>query len=82
MIELGGTEYLTVAEVADLKGVSTSAIYKAMREGRLDSVDVLGRSLIPRSSALAYEPGSYGESKRSHKKRGPGRPSSAANPAA
>jgi excisionase family DNA binding protein len=74
MIEVGGVEYLTVAEVAELKKVSVSAVYKALRDGRLPQVDVLGRSLIPHDSALSYEPGSYGSEKRNYKTRGPGRP--------
>nr|WP_309686481.1 helix-turn-helix domain-containing protein [Armatimonas sp.] len=74
MIEVSGVEYLTVAEVAELKKVSISAVYKALRDGRLPQVDVLGRSLIPRESVSSYEPGSYGSEKRNHKTRGPGRP--------
>ena len=64
-------EFLTVQQAADRKGVKLPTIYKAIREGRLASHKVLGRVGLRPSDVDAYEPGSYGEAKRSHIKRGP-----------
>lgn len=43
-------EYLTVEEFATEYRLSESAVYRALREGRLEGVQVLGRWRIPRSA--------------------------------
>lgn len=40
------TEYMTVGEAARRKRVSRAAIYQAIREGRLPSVRITGRTVI------------------------------------
>lgn len=65
--------YLTPAEAAERKGVARSAIYKAIREGRLPSEQMLGRVAVKVTDLDAYEPGSYGDNKRALRPRGPGR---------
>lgn len=48
---------LTVSEAANELGVSREAVYKAIREGRLTSVMVLGKIGIERKTLKAYSPG-------------------------
>ncbi len=48
-------EYLSVTQVASLKGISRNAVYKAVREGRLPSVRIVGVA-IKRVDALAWIP--------------------------
>ena len=50
-------DYLSVPQVAQLKGVSRSAVYKAVQEARLPSVRLVGRPAIKRSDAVAWVPG-------------------------
>ena len=75
MVTLNGIEYLTPKEAAERKGVALASIYKAIERGALPSERVLERVVIPILAVDAYEPGSYGETRRTYKKRGPGRPS-------
>jgi excisionase family DNA binding protein len=49
-------ELLTVQQVADRKGITRLAIYKAIREGRLASVEYFGRRLVKVADADAYTP--------------------------
>ena len=65
--------YLTVQELATVKGVRPSTIFKAIREGRVPVRRLYGRILIARTDADAYEPGSYRGNRRAIKPRGPGR---------
>jgi excisionase family DNA binding protein len=52
-------EFLTVAEVAEAKGVSRVAVLYAIRDGRLEAFRV-GRSwIVPRGALAAYEPRAY-----------------------
>jgi excisionase family DNA binding protein len=48
--------WLTVPEAAQVKGVSDSAIYKAISDGRLPSQRVLGRVAVRRSDIYQWEP--------------------------
>lgn len=55
-------DYFTIAEAAKIRGVHRSAIYKAIRESRLEAVaDVkpgalVGRYLIPRAALEVWRP--------------------------
>ena len=49
-------ELLTVSEVARRKGVSRSAVYKAIAQGRLASRCVLDKCAIPVSEAEKWTP--------------------------
>lgn len=53
-------ELLTVQEVADRKGITRLAVYKAIREGRLPKHTVLGRVVVKVADADAYTPGRGG----------------------
>jgi len=44
-------DYLSVSQVAELKGVSRNAVYKAVQEGRLFCVRIVGRIAITRAEA-------------------------------
>ena len=47
---------ITVAEAAQLKGVSRSAIYKAISQGRLNARRVLGKVALDRNEVVAWIP--------------------------
>lgn len=49
-------DYLSVSQVAQLKGVSRNAVYKAVREGRLFSVFLVGVIGVKREDAQAWSP--------------------------
>lgn len=49
-------DYLTVGEVAQDKGISTSAVYKAIDQGRIGSQRILGRLALKRSEVAAWQP--------------------------
>lgn len=49
-------DILTPAQAAKLKGVSRTAIYNALADGRLQGVRVLGRIGIARSALKAWQP--------------------------
>ncbi len=49
-------DILTPAQAAKLKGVSRTAIYNALSDGRLQGVRVLGRIGISRSALKAWQP--------------------------
>lgn len=48
---------LTVSEAAKELGISRESVYKAIREGRLTSVMVLGKIGIERKALKGYSPG-------------------------
>jgi len=50
------TKLLTVAEAAKHKGVSRSAIYKAIEQGRLPSQRVLGRLALREDEVERWQP--------------------------
>jgi excisionase family DNA binding protein len=53
-------ELLTVAEVADLAGVSRAAVFYAIRDGRIKGAFRVGRTwAIPLASAERYVPRTY-----------------------
>ncbi len=56
----GSKDLISVGEAARLKGVSTTAIYKAIKEERLVAVTVLGRVGLHRADIMRYEPVRYG----------------------
>lgn len=48
-------QYLSVSQVALLKGVSRNAVYKAVREERLASTELVGTVAIRRVDAEAWQ---------------------------
>lgn len=50
------TKFITASEAAKLKGVSRSAIYAAIRDGRLTSKELLGRMALNEAEVLAWTP--------------------------
>lgn len=54
-------ELLTVRQVADLKGVSRSAVYTAIEEERLPSTRVLDRVAVREADATAWQPVRYAQ---------------------
>lgn len=53
-------ELLSAAQVAALKGVSEATVYRAVREGRLRSVHVLGRVGVEPGAAQVWQPSTHG----------------------
>ena len=49
-------DLITVAEAAQLKGVSRSAIYKAISQGRLNARRVLGKIALDKNEVVAWIP--------------------------
>jgi excisionase family DNA binding protein len=47
---------ITVAEAAKQKGVSRSAIYKAIEQGRLKSQKILGRLALDKAEVARWQP--------------------------
>lgn len=47
-------DYLSVSQVAEIKGVSRNAVYKAVKEGRLICVRIVGRIAITRAEAQKW----------------------------
>ncbi|HZO87317.1 MAG TPA: helix-turn-helix domain-containing protein [Chthonomonadaceae bacterium] len=52
-------EYLSVQEAAALKAVSVSAVYRAIREGRLPAIMILGRKAIKVDDIKNFDFGTY-----------------------
>lgn len=52
-------EFVSVQEAAQRKGVSVSAIYRAIREGRLSATLILGRKALRVADVDAFDFGSY-----------------------
>lgn len=67
-------QLVTPQEAAALKGVAVASIYKAIERGQLSAIRALGRVAIRTTDLDNYQPGSYGDTKRTYKPRGPGRP--------
>jgi excisionase family DNA binding protein len=63
-------EHITVKQAANRKGVTQSAIYKAIDAGRLPASRILGRFALKPEDVDACEFGSYAGQKRSNKPRG------------
>lgn len=49
-------DWLTAAEAAQLKGVTRSAVYKAMKQNKLQAERVLGRLALRRAVVEAWKP--------------------------
>jgi excisionase family DNA binding protein len=60
MDTVNGIELVSVTEAADRRGVTRHAIYKALREGRLSSVTVLGKTALKVADVDAWESGGHG----------------------
>lgn len=69
-----GEELLTPAEAAKRKGVAPATIYRAVNDGRLACVRILGRIGIRPADLDGFDAASYGGVQRAKKRRGPGRP--------
>ncbi len=54
------SEFLTVAEAAELRGVSRAAIHELVQRGRLRSERMLGRVLLYKSEVVSFEKGKPG----------------------
>ena len=63
-------EYLSVQDAARRRNVSPATIYKAIHEGRLKAVRMLGRFAILPADIDAFEAASYAGVKRAVKTRG------------
>jgi excisionase family DNA binding protein len=50
------TNLVTVVQAAKALGISRYAVYKAIDEGRLEAVEVLGKLGIPRRALKKYHP--------------------------
>ncbi|HEX8237758.1 MAG TPA: helix-turn-helix domain-containing protein [Abditibacteriaceae bacterium] len=50
------SDIVTPAQAAKIKGVSRTAIYNALADGRLQGVRVLGRIGVDRSALKAWQP--------------------------
>lgn len=70
MENLDNVDYLTTREVAEMKGISTIAVLKACKAGRLVARQVLGRWLVLPADAQAWTPGTWGDASRMKKKEG------------
>ena len=67
MERLEGTNYLTVAEVAEAHGAKPDTVRQALHRGTLRGIRVLGRWLITPADADAWEPGGWGGAERFRK---------------
>lgn len=52
-------EFVTISQAAAMSGVTTAAIYDAIKGGKLSAVEVLGRKAVRRADVQAWEPRSY-----------------------
>jgi len=53
------SDLLSIAEVAEMHGVSRSSVYLAVQENRLQSLVVARKVVVKRSDAEKYEPRAY-----------------------
>lgn len=56
---------VTIPEAAQIKGVTRSAIYKAIERGDLKAQTILGRKAVKKRDVLAWEPRKAGRRKGS-----------------
>lgn len=49
-------DLVTVAQAAKELGISRIAVYQAIDEGRLESVEILGKLGVPRRALKKYRP--------------------------
>jgi excisionase family DNA binding protein len=73
---LNANELLSPREAAQLKGVTTAAIYLAIKEGRLPHIRVLGRIGLRELDVKAWTPISYAGRPGAKGRRPPGLPMS------
>jgi excisionase family DNA binding protein len=68
---------ITVSEAAKELGISREAIYKAIREGRLTAINILGKIGIEREALKEYHPEEVrikaGKKRAAQKRRARGR---------
>lgn len=57
---INASDYVTVTEAAQLRGVSRAAIHELIQRGRLKSEKMFGRVLLYRSEVEAFERGKPG----------------------
>lgn len=58
-------DWISQAEAARLRGVTRQAIAKLVRSGRLQSLEIGGRTLVKRADVLNFEPQQAGRPKTS-----------------
>lgn len=58
--EVAHEQMLTPAEAAQLKGVAKATVYKAVAEGALPHVRILGRIGLRKADVLAWAPSTLG----------------------
>lgn len=61
------TEWISQAEAARLRGVTRQAIYKLIKAGRLDTLEVGGRLLVKKQEILSFEAEKAGRPKSEKK---------------
>lgn len=54
-IEIDGEQYVQAADMAKEKGVTLPGIHRAIKSGRLTGVMRIGRMLVPRAEAEAWQ---------------------------
>lgn len=59
---------LTIAQAARRRGVSVSAVYKAMSAGRLQKQKALGRTVLRTADVDAWQPAGHGGARPRRKK--------------
>lgn len=59
-ISVPESELLSVSQAARLKGVAATTIYRAVNQGRLPHVRVLGHVGVRKADLLAWTPVAYG----------------------
>lgn len=59
-VEHEGQRYVLAMELVKAWGITRQAVYIAISQGRLPSIEVLGRRIIPEEAARNWEPISRG----------------------
>lgn len=58
------SDLMTPLNAAAYKGVSISAVYKAMKGGKLATIEVLGKRALRRTDVDAWTPAGHGGARR------------------
>lgn len=62
--------YISISEAADRRGVTVDTLYKVVRQGKIPSIKLLGKTGVLYSDVEAYPFASWGGVKRAQLKRG------------
>jgi len=68
MVKIDPDDLLTVAQAAEIRGVTRQAINHLIREGKLPVVEIAGKRFVKRGEVLKFEPDKGG--RPSKKKKG------------